>query len=226
METLVPLPLREHGGGPRIVRLLPSSPPLVPILFPDRDVSPDIDRVLTMVAREAQTGDPAARNALYTACEPKIGRFVRRYRVLTTGTGRCPAFDLEDVQQEAFLIFVDLVEDWPGGDSFCAYFLGHFPWELKNAVRRLATANRPGLHVGMGQHPSLLADGTAAAAEATALLQAVAENMPEPDGDILLWRIRDGDGFAEIARRLGTSRRTAMRAWERIAADLRRSLRV
>jgi RNA polymerase sigma factor (sigma-70 family) len=224
METLVSLPMPHHGRGPRVVQLVPTSPPLVPVLSPDRDVSPDIDRVLTMVAWQAKTGDPAARNALYAACEPKIGRFVRRYGGLTTGIDRCPAFDLEDVYQEAFVIFADLVEEWPGGASFCAYFFGHFPWELKNAVRRLAAANRPELDFGTARRAYLLADGSAAGAEAMALLRAVAASMPAPDGDILLWKVRDGDNFETIARRLGTSRRTVVRAWERIVNGLRRSL--
>jgi DNA-directed RNA polymerase specialized sigma24 family protein len=179
---------------------------------------------LTMVAHEARAGDPAARNALYVACAPKIDRFVRRYRVVTTGIDRCPAFDFEDLQQEAFLIFAAMVAAWPGGESFCAYFLGHFPWELKNAVRRLAAVNRPGLHIGAGRFVDQLADGSAAGAEAVALLEVIAATMPAPDGDILLWRVRDGDTFAAIARRLGASRRTVMRAWERIVGELRRSL--
>ncbi|HEY7030815.1 MAG TPA: sigma-70 family RNA polymerase sigma factor [Thermomicrobiales bacterium] len=179
---------------------------------------------MTMVAWEARTGDPAARNALYAACEPKIARFVRRYRTATTGTDRCPAFDLEDLHQEAFLIFAGLIDDWPGGNSFCAYFLGHFPWALKNAVRRLATANRPAADLDAARRFDLLADGSAAGAEAMALLEALAATLAPPDGQILLWKIRDGDSFGVIARRLGLSRRTAMRAWERIARDLRRSL--
>lgn len=226
METPFVLPARDRGRGPRVVHFLPSSPPLVPVLSPDGEVTPDTDRVLTVIAREAQAGDVAARNALYAACEPKIARFARRYRVTTAGPDRCPAFDLDDVTQEAFLVFADLIESWPGGESFCAYFLGHFPWELRNAVRRLAAANRPSAGLVAAPGVYFLADGSAAAAEAVALLQTVAETLPAPDGNILLWRVRDGEGFGTIARRLGTSTRTATRAWDRIVSEFRRSLTV
>jgi DNA-directed RNA polymerase specialized sigma24 family protein len=210
--------------GPRIVQFLPTSPPLVPILAADDEITPEIDRILTTVARDASDGDTMARNALYVAFAQKIARFVRRYRAQLTGFGWGAAIDLDDVAQEAFLVFADLVAEWPGGDSFCAYFLGHFPWELRNAVRRLGTANRPTLDLVGVPQVQVLADGSAAAAEAVALLETVAAVLQAPDGDILLWRIRDGETFAVIARRLGTSPRTILRAWDRIIADLRRSL--
>lgn len=215
---------RGRVNGPRVVHFLPSSPPLVPVLAPDGEISPDVDRSLTMVAREAQTGDVAARNALFAACEPKIARFVRRYRTVAGRAHSGPAFDGEDVAQEAFVVFADLVADWPGGESFCAYFLGHFPWHLRNAVRRLGTANRASARFGTSPGAYLLADGSSVAAEAVTLVRVIAGRLPDPDGSILLWRILDGDSLATIAQRLGTSKRTVQRAWDRITADLRRSL--
>jgi hypothetical protein len=62
------------------------------------------------------------------------------------------------------------------------------------------------------------------AAEAVTLVRVIAGRLPAPDGNILMWRILDGDSFTAIAERLGTSRRTVQRAWDRIVADLRRSL--
>jgi RNA polymerase sigma factor (sigma-70 family) len=224
MDYPVLVPLRDGTPRPRVVHLLPSSPPLVPLLAADGEITPDVDRILTMLAHEAQSGDVAARNALYTACEPKIARFARRYRSVFGVTHRCPAFDFDDVVQEAFLVFVDLVDDWPGGDSFGAYFLGHFPWQLRNALRRIAAANRTSSDFGASAVLSILTDGSSAASEATALLRAIAARLPEPDGAILLCRILDGESYGAIARRLGTSRRTVARAWARITADLRRSM--
>jgi DNA-directed RNA polymerase specialized sigma24 family protein len=212
--------------GPRIVQFLPTSPPLVPVLAADDEITPEIDRVLTTVARTASDGDVAARNALYIAFAQKIARFVRRYRTHLSGIGWSAAIDLDDVAQEAFLVFADLVAEWPGGDSFCVYFLGHFPWELRNAVRRLGTANRPALHLVGAPDELWLADGSAAADEAITLLETVAAALQAPDGDILLWHIRDGETLTVIARRLGTSPRTIVRAWDRIVTELRRSLSV
>jgi RNA polymerase sigma factor (sigma-70 family) len=219
-----PIVLSHDVRAPRIVHLVPSSPPLVPMLAPDGEITPDVDRVLTTIAREAQTGDVAARNALYAACQPKIARFVRRYRFAAGRENACPSFDLEDVAQEAFLVFADLVDDWPGGESFCAYFLGHFPWRLRNTIRRLGTVNRASTRFGLSPGAYLLADGSAMAAEAVMLVQVIAGRLSAPDGNILIWRILDDDSFSTIAQRLGTSRRTVQRAWDRIVADLRRSL--
>jgi RNA polymerase sigma factor (sigma-70 family) len=224
METPFLLPSRDARLGSRVVHLVPTAPPLVPVLSAEEDVSPDVDRVLTMVAHEARTGDLSARNALFAACAPKIERFVRRYRAIGSASGPWTTLEVEDVRQEAFLVFADLIGSWHGGESFCVYFLGQFPWHLRNAVRRLAVVNRA--FIGWQTVPGLylLADGSAAAAEAQALLQTVAEQLPAPDGSILLWRIRDVESFGTIARRLGTSRRTVMRAWDRLAIELRRSL--
>lgn len=212
--------------GPRIVQFLPTSPPLVPVLAADDEITPEIDRLLTTVARDAGDGDVAARNALYIAFAQKIARFVRRYRTQLSGFGWGAAIDLDDVAQEAFLVFADLVAEWQGGDSFCVYFLGHFPWELRNAVRRIGTANRPALSLVETPDVPWLADGSAAADEAIALLETVAAGLQAPDGDILLWRIRDAETLAVIAHRLGTSRRTVDRAWDRIVSELRWSLGV
>jgi DNA-directed RNA polymerase specialized sigma24 family protein len=212
--------------GPRIVQFLPTSPPLVPVLAADDEITPEIDRVLTTVARAASDGDIDARNALYTAFSQKIARFVRRYRTYPSGIGWSAAIDLDDVAQEAFLVFTDLVAEWQGDDSFCVYFLGQFPWGLRNAVRRLGTANRPALNLVGTPDALWLADGSAVADEAVALLEIVAADLQAPDGDILLWRIRDGETLTVIARRLGTSPRTIVRAWDRIVMELRWSLRV
>jgi RNA polymerase sigma factor (sigma-70 family) len=219
------VPQRESLRGPRVVHLRPVAPPLAPVLDAATDVAPAVDRVLTAVAFDARGGCVAARDALYAACEPKISRFVRRYRSYSCGGGRGPAIDPDDLAQEAYLVFVNLVAGWPGGDSFCAYFLGHFPWALRNAVRRLALEERRSIPFSYVPGIHYLADGSAAAEEAVALLDAIAADLPDADGHILVWRIRDGESFGAIARRLGVNRQTVFRAWERIVAELGRTLK-
>jgi hypothetical protein len=83
--------------------------------------------------------------------------------------------------------------------------------------RSIPFSRLPGIHY--------LADGSAAADEAVALLEAMAAELPDPDGAILTWRIRDGESFGVIARRLGVGRLTVARAWDRIVAELDRALR-
>ena len=205
---------------------------LVPVLTEDPEgtpeVSRDVDRVLTAVARDASRGDRAARNALYFAFEPKIMRFVRRH----ARAGFNPSIEPADIAQEAFLVFADLVADWPNDDSFASFFFRQFPRRLAAAVRRLrgderrfVRPNQKGTGVPSGSTSlEILSDSSAAAEEALARLEALAAGLPEPERSLLLWRIRDGERLGAIARRLGVSRGTVERAWKRLLADLRRSL--
>jgi RNA polymerase sigma factor (sigma-70 family) len=224
MKLVPAAPKSGANLRPFVLPFLPSCPPLVPVVSADGEITPDVDRVLTVVARDAHDGDVAARNALYVALEPKIARFVRRLAGDLDRRGGCPAVDADDLGQEAFLVFARLVECWPAEGSFGAYFLGHFPWRLKNAGRRLETANRTVLDLSDAPSQSLLADGSADGDEASALLEAMAASLPVPDGDILRWRVRDREGLATIGRRLGVGRQAVARAWTRVAAELRRSL--
>jgi RNA polymerase sigma factor (sigma-70 family) len=223
---VVPMVVRRHGSrsGPHVVQLAPSVPPLVPVFDADDELTPEVDRVLTAVAQAARDGDVAARNALFAAYQPKIARFARRYSSGSRGCIGGYTLDPDDLSQEAYVVFAEFVAGWQGGDSFGVYFLGNFPWALRNAVRRLTLANRRAICFSRISGVALLADDSAAGEEALALLQEIATAFPEPDGTILLWRIRDGERISSIARRLGLNRRTVERAWDRIVAALRRSL--
>ncbi len=187
----------------------------------DAQITPELDRTVSALARAARAGDLDARNALYSVLEGKIRRFVRRYRGGSWAGHR--SWDDDDLAQEAFLVFVDLVTEWTGEGSFTPYFLAYFPWRLRDAVRRLNGA-RPFGQVAWPAH-DLLSDGTAATGAAIALLESLAAGLPATSRAILLWHVRDGERFGAIATRLGISRRTVHRHWEATLEDLRRSLR-
>ncbi|MDP9357352.1 MAG: hypothetical protein M3R02_19095 [Chloroflexota bacterium] len=70
----------------------------VPVLAIDDDPTPATAHALMALAVAARVGDQDALAALYTALEPKISRFVRRYR----GWSRA-SWDVDDVSQEAYL---------------------------------------------------------------------------------------------------------------------------
>ncbi len=178
-----------------------------------------LDQALTAIARLAQLGDMAARDQLYEAFSPSINRLAHRFG--GPGWGAGPVWDVDDLIQEGYLIFLDLVDGWPGGESFVAYALGRLPWRIRNAVRRF---NGPRPPRATGARIDHLADESAAAAEALVLLEELASSLPPPDGDILLWRIRDSETVVTIALRLGIDRRTVTRCWQRTLATLRQSL--
>lgn len=199
----------------------PHLPPEVQPLKVEAEISPEVDGVLSSLARAARGGDPDARNALYTVLEAKIHRFVRRYRGGSWGLNR--SWSGDDLGQEAFLVFADLITEWTGEASFAPYFLSHFPWRLRDAVRRL-NGRSPYRGIALPVH-DLLSDDTAASEAAIAILEALAAGLPETSRAILLWHVRDGERFNAIATRLGISRRTVHRHWEATLEDLRRSLR-
>ncbi len=198
------------------------------VLAGDDDLTPELDRALTGAAAAARAGDAAARAALHAALAAKIDRFATRYlswtwsRSAPRRDGRL--WDGEDLVQEGFVILVDLVAAWPGGDSFGSYFFAHFPWRLQEAARRLFDPRGREVvgHVAETRL-TLLQDGSAAAAEALAQLEAIAAALPPSDADLLRWRLRDGEAFAPIALRLGVDRRTVYRRWTALLAELRGS---
>ncbi|CAA9555467.1 MAG: hypothetical protein AVDCRST_MAG49-2875 [uncultured Thermomicrobiales bacterium] len=182
-------------------------------------VAPEVDRALTAAAMAARAGDREARDALHAALAEKIGRFVARYRH-GWGDG---AWDADDVAQEAYLVLVELIDGWPGGESFVAYFLSRFPWRLRDAVRRLA-GPRPVSAPPDDSALTLVVDGSAAAETARALLGTLAADLPEPDRTILWRHIGEGERFGVIATSLHLDRRTVNRRWQALVAELRDSL--
>ena len=98
----------------------------------DFELTPKLDADLGALAARAKS-DPAARNALYAAVHFKITRFIRR----SCNRGRLVVCENDDVAQEAFLVFCDIVGSWPGDESFLGYFLSRFPWRLARAIEVL-----------------------------------------------------------------------------------------
>lgn len=219
-EAAVPQPALSRRGERRRRRL--DAPPAasLPPLPLDGPVGAEIDRALTAAALAAQGGDGVARDELYAALAAKIAGFAGRYDGNGWGNG---AWDGDDVRQEAYLVLVDLVATWPGGDSFVAYFLSRFPWRLRDAVRRLMgprpASPRPG-----NPALALMSDGSAAAEATRVLVEAIAADLAEPDRTILWCRVGEGEQFGAIADRLGIDRRTVHRRWQALVSELRRSL--
>jgi DNA-directed RNA polymerase specialized sigma24 family protein len=195
---------------------------LAPVLPPRGWISPDVDARLKTLARAAQAGNLAARNALYTAFAPRLAPMTARERRRINRPWMDPALEPDDIDQEAFLVFVALVAAWPGDGSFTGYVLARFPWRLRDVSRGSARFGSDRRRPFPPRRDWL--DGSADSAAAVALLEALAGDIPSPRREILLWHVRDGDPFVDIARRLGVGKRQVMRQWRRIRSELRRSL--
>ncbi len=92
------------------------------------------ERALRPVAERAKAGDTGARNALYLALQTKIMLFVRKIWLPYPADGPHGVWDQGNVQNEAFLVFVGVVDRWPPSIPFGRYFLVSFPWRLHDAV--------------------------------------------------------------------------------------------
>jgi RNA polymerase sigma factor (sigma-70 family) len=219
-RTVAVTPL-HNPIAPRVAQ-----PVLLPIIGANDELIPAVEERLRPVALRAKEGDRAARNGLYAAFEPKIIRIARRLsipRAHGTDTG---VWDRDDVYQEAFIVFSDLVVTWPVDIPFGRYLLANIPWRLRDAVYR--GVGRRGIPPRTNAVPieqaHWLADNSTEVDEARALIDAIAARLPELHGQILVAHVFDGRPLTHIARDLGISRRTVTRYWlqvrQHLAADV------
>lgn len=177
----------------------------------DFDVTPELDRQLDALARRARL-DPAARDTLYRALAFKIDRFVQRHCRRYHLPGR--VVEPSDVAQEAYLVFCELINRWPGQRSFAGYFFHVFPWRLASAATRQEWGSRAEPVIESLDEQQLEApEGVLALIEAGAGLRQL-------DRAVLELRLDYGMTVAEVAASLGVTERTVFRSWARIRRDL------
>jgi RNA polymerase sigma factor (sigma-70 family) len=212
----------SESSRPRL-RLLPAGlPPLpaaVPLLRPDRPVTAREDALLTTLARRAQRDDPAARDLLWRAFSPKLEPALRRCGRMTWRPGWAQRngrpWEQDDLRQEAWLVFAELIADWPGNGSIVPYVMAYFPWRLRSAMRRLGP---PRTRVAPPRGPVARAADCRELldAETATLVALLVARLSAVEADVLRARVEEGTGSREIARRLGMSRRTISRHLARI----------
>ncbi|HEV2129383.1 MAG TPA: sigma-70 family RNA polymerase sigma factor [Thermomicrobiales bacterium] len=197
-------------------------PALVPVILPDAELGPALERRLLPTVTRANAGCREARDALHLAFRPKLQRFVRRITVPRAGQDTVGLWDIDDVEQEAWLVFDELIRQWTPDRPFGRYVLATFPWRLRDAVYRgIARAGVPPrmTTVPIGER-EWLQDGSAAADEAHVLLDALAARLPALQGTILRRHVGCGETLTEIARDLDVSRSTVTRQWRALRDDL------
>jgi RNA polymerase sigma factor (sigma-70 family) len=190
----------------------------------DDELTPALERALEPVARRALAGDWAARDALHAAFEPKLMRFVRRIRVpFAPGGTAVGIWERDDVMQESYLVFVDLVANWTPGIPFGRYVLANFPWRLRDAIHRgIGKRNLPPRSFGITpEEQAAVPDDTAIAAEHLALIDVLGWSLEPPLDAVFHLRLVDQLTMQEIADRLGVSKRSASRHWRNVLVRLR-----
>ena len=192
-------------------------PMAVPVLRQDEPVAAAQDALLTAVAHRARHGDRDARELLWRAFVPRLEPAVSRCGRMTFlphwAVRNGQPWELDDLRQEAWLVFAEVIGAWDGQGSFVPYATAYFPWRLRNAMRRLGPARRA--------RPLAAAAGSASAcaglrdAERASLLATLGAALTPADARVLELRL-EGFSLTVIARRLGVTRRTVSRRWGRI----------
>lgn len=215
---------RSRAGA----RFLPIDDPcpgmLAPMVRPGERVSPATDRRLADLARAAQGGDLAARNALYLALrpamEPMLGR-LRRSEEWRRREGR--AWTWDDLAQETFPIFCTMLAEWdPASDGFAGYCFRLFGWRLRDTLRVWSVPERHAT-AGLRALPAAGADDLDVA-ETRLLLERLLTALPAADAEVARLRLGEGLADAAIAVRLGVPPRTVRRRRARALAALRLAL--
>jgi len=199
---------------------------LIPVMGANDELTPAWERTIAPIVARAASGDRIARDALYAAFEPKLMRFVRGVRVPWAPTGAVDRWDRDDVAQEAYLAFLDVLATWEEPIPFGRYVLAHFPWRLRDLVYRGVGRSSvpPGTIPVAIEGREWLADDSAAALESRMLLDALAVSFGPPYDDIIRLHIGEGASLMAVAARLGCSRRTLSRRWREIRERLRADL--
>lgn len=187
----------------------------LPASLGDFNATPELDQVLGALARRARH-DPAARNALYGLLDFKIARFARRYHYRDHPVN---AWNIDDVGQEAFLVFCEIVERWPGERSFLGFFFSRFPWRLSRRMKNLER-DWPRLHA-LPFEAIFQPDESDQDVTDAFLLVDVGVSRDARDRTLLELRAAHGLTAREAAHILHIHPRHVQRLWSRIIEDLR-----
>lgn len=192
---------------------------LAPDSLGDIELTPEIDADLSHRAILSRT-DPLAREQLFTLLAWKTDRFCARFRRWSIAP-----WELDDVRQEAFLAFAEIIERWQplegngGPAGFGYYYLRVFPLRLSDRVRRMIDRVHP--LPWTPEHdtrpdPSVI-DETALT---EAIIAEICGRLNATDATIFTLRLADV-ATRDAARLIGVNRRTLHRNWPRIVSIAR-----
>lgn len=189
------------------------------------DMSLELERRLLPIAERARHGDEDARDALFIAFQPKLRRFYRRVQLPRRVPGQTGVWDADDVEQEAWIVFDQLIRTWTPARPFGRYILANFPWRLRDAVYRgIARRGMPPRMTVVPIDDGWLRDERADDAFNDALTRALAASLPATQRTILMRHASDGITLTTIARELGISRRTVTRHWRTVRHQLMKEI--
>lgn len=152
----------------------------------DGVIQASLERDIDALATPARWGHIGARDALYESLLPRLNRIC--WSIATT-----PCWDRDDMTQEGWIVFIELLHAWTGDTPFIAHLLSNFPWRLRDRVLR-----SPGSMWNSGRATS---NGTAFVTEFTP-----ASPLTDPQQLMIAREARDAiwSGSRANARRVAT----------------------
>lgn len=194
---------------------------LLPVIGADDVILPTFDDTLGAFAIRAQEGDTDARDALFFAYLPKLERLMHQAKPPAVAPGTTGVWDRDDVEQEAYLVFLDLMHSWSGDVSLTSWLLARFPWRLRNAIRD--GIGKPGIPPRQHQIPLSVADLEPVELseldpEGNDRVHLLLDRLPYYLVEVLVAHAFHGTPKAQIARDVQLSRRTMVRYWKEIRA--------
>lgn len=99
-------------------------------------IAPRQLRQIHTLAASAQGGDIGCRNLLYLSLRPRLGRIASMLRPWPNTLTHIGVWDQDDVEQEGYLIFAELLDAWNSEVPFIPFLLARFPWRLRDRILR------------------------------------------------------------------------------------------
>ena len=194
-----------------------TTPVALPVIAVDADMSDALERRLRPIAEQARAGDTGARDALWFALWPKLQRMTWNMPAPRSGT-----WDHDDVAQEAWLAFEQLVRLWPGDRPFGRYVLATFRWRLRDRVTRgIGRPATPPRTLSVRIDDELqVRDDRGGEGFICAEIHALADTLPAFQGALLRRHILGGEPLIAVARDHGLAKRTSIRRWREVREQL------
>lgn len=180
---------------------------VLPVIAVDERILPHTEAILADVARLARRGDRAARDRLYHALLPKLRRIARGIYVPRSTSSSVGLWDRDDLEQELFVVFADVIDAWPEDIPIVAWVLSRMKWRLKDAMLTLS----PRQHRGADDDEALSAHLPDADTTSDAAVQELLDQLTPLEREVVLLLLVDGLTQQAAAARLGVSRRTLVR---------------
>lgn len=166
-------------------------------------IDPETVARINHLAQDAHRGDIAARDDLYWSLQSRLNRISWVLRPWPNTPGLTGIWDRDDVQQESWIVFVELLAAWDGRVNFVPYVLARFAWRLRDRILR--GIGRPLTRFGTIQIPeAMLADVL------------FADQDEQPETAVLASRF-----LQELVRRhiSGESTSAEVEAWLQVISD-------